>query len=163
VVGYSQTSNGNHAFVWDAAAGMRDLNDLISDPAWVLAYATAINDAGDIVGTGLLNGQPHGFLLTNGLPPETPNQPPVAVASSDVRSGKMPLPVAFSSDGSADPDGKIASYSWDFGDGSGTSTQANPTYTYTAAGSYIAVLTVTDDGGLTATAAVDISVRKSKR
>jgi probable HAF family extracellular repeat protein len=163
VVGYSQTSNGNHAFVWDAAAGMRDLNDLISDPAWVLAYATAINDAGDIVGAGLLNGQPHGFLLTNGLPPETPNQPPVAVASSDVRSGKMPLPVVFSSDGSADPDGTIASYSWDFGDGSGTSTQANPTYTYTAAGSYIAVLTVTDDGGLTATAAVDISVRKSKR
>jgi PKD repeat protein len=75
----------------------------------------------------------------------------------------MPLPVAFSSDGSFDPDGTIVSYSWDFGDGAGTSTQANPSYTYTSAGSYLAVLTVTDDGGLSATASVDITVRKSKR
>jgi len=162
VVGYSQSSNGNHAFIWDASTGMRDLNDLAGDPNWVLVSATAINNAGDIVGTGLLNGQPHGFLLTNGLPPEIPNQPPLAVATSDVSSGKVPLPVTFSSDGSVDPDGAIISYQWDFGDGIGSSTQANPTYTYTAEGSYIAVLTVKDDGGLTATATLDITVRKAK-
>ncbi len=131
--------------------------------SWVFVSASAINDAGDIVGTGLLNGQSHGFLLTNDLPPEIPNQPPVAVATSDVSNGKRPLPVAFNSDGSADPDGAIVAYAWDFGDGIGSSTEANPTYTYTAAGNYIAVLTVTDDGGLTATASVDITVRKAKR
>ena len=128
-----------------------------------MSFATAINYSGDIVGTGLLNGQSHGFLLTDGLPPEVPNEPPLAVATSDVRRGKAPLTVAFSSESSSDPDGFIASYFWDFGDGSGSSTQANPTYTYTSKGNYIAVLTVTDDGGLTASATVDITVRKSKR
>ena len=161
VVGYSQTSSGNHAFIWDAAAGMRDLNEFVTD-AWILVSANAINDAGDIVGMGLLNGQSHGFLLTDVLPPEIPNEPPLAVATADVTRGKAPLPVAFSSAGSVDPDGVIASYSWDFGDSTGSSTEANPTHTYTAAGSYIAVLTVTDDGGLTATATVDITVRKAK-
>jgi probable HAF family extracellular repeat protein len=163
VVGSSQTSSGGHAFVWDAASGMRDLNDLIAAPGWVLVSAVAINNAGDIVGTGLLNGQSHGFLLTNGLPPVIQNEPPAAAATSNVSSGKAPLAVAFGGDGSVDPDGVIASYSWDFGDGSGRSTEANPTYTYTTAGNYIAVLTVTDDGGLSATATLDINVRKSKR
>ena len=163
VVGYSQSSNGNHAFVWEVSAGMRDLNDLISEPDWVLVSATAINYHGDIVGTGLLNGQPHGFLLTDGLPPEIPNEAPIAVATSDVSKGKVPLPVAFSSEGSGDPDGVIISYAWDFGDGLGSSADANPTYTYTTVGSYIAILTVTDDGGLTASATLDITVRKSKK
>ena len=164
VVGYSQTSTGNHAFIWDASAGIRDLNALIGNPDWVLVSAAAINNAGDIVGTGLLNGTSHGFLLTNGLPPETPNEPPVAVATSDVRRGKEPLLVAFSSYGSVDPDGDIASYSWDFGDGTpdSSSSIADPTYTYPTAGNYIAALTVTDNGGLTATATLDITVRKSK-
>ena len=161
VVGYSETSSGNHAFVWDAAAGMRDLNDLIAATGWVLSSAIAINDAGDIVGTGTLDGQPHGFLLTTDLPPVIPNQPPVAVATSDVSSGKAPLPVAFGSDGSVDPDGAIASYSWDFGDGT-ESLEANPGHTYTADGTYLAKLTVTDDGGMTDTVVLEITVRKSK-
>lgn len=163
VVGYSQTSSGNHAFIWDASSGIRDLNDLIGDPDWVLVSAAAINNAGDIVGTGLFNGTSHGFLLTTHLPPETPNKPPLAVATSNVRRGKADLPVAFSGSGSSDPDGAIDLYSWDFGDGTGGSTDPDPTYIYTTAGNYIAVLTVTDDGGLTATATLDITVRKSKR
>jgi len=55
--------------------------------------------------------------------------------------------VNFSSAGSSDSDGTIASYAWNFGDGN-TSIQANPTHTY-AAGNYTATLTVTDNGGLT--------------
>jgi len=161
VVGYSESSSGNHAFVWDTIAGMRDLNDLIVDTGWVLSSAIAINDVGDIVGTGTLDGQAHGFLLTNKLPPDIPNQAPVAVATSDVSSGKVPLPVAFSSEGSVDPDGTIASYSWDFGDGTGSS-EANPGHTYTAVGTYFAELTVTDDGGMTDMMVLEITVRKSK-
>ena len=87
----------------------------------------------------------------------TTNQPPTAVASASPQTGTAPLSVQFSSDGSSDPDGTIATFAWDFGDGS-TASEANPTHTYGAAGSYQAILTVTDDGGAAATAAVDITV-----
>jgi hypothetical protein len=43
---------------------MKDLNDLIDPSAgWVLREARAINDKGAIVGSGLHNGEPRGFLL----------------------------------------------------------------------------------------------------
>jgi probable HAF family extracellular repeat protein len=49
------TAQHTHAFVWDEANGLRDLNSLI-DPAsgWVLERAVALNDGGVIVGTGSL-------------------------------------------------------------------------------------------------------------
>jgi PKD repeat protein len=76
------------------------------------------------------------------------NQKPVAVAGNSAPlSGNAPLTVNFSSAGSSDPDGTIASYSWNFGDGTG-STAANPSHTYTSAGTYTATLTVIDDLGL---------------
>lgn len=70
VVGSSEklvgTTTEDHAFLWNMANGITvDLNDWAS-AGWVLTSATAINDKGDIVGTGYLNGVPHGFLLTNG-------------------------------------------------------------------------------------------------
>lgn len=41
------------------------LDDLVQDSAgWRLGIAVSVNDAGQIVGTGTLNGAPHGFLLT---------------------------------------------------------------------------------------------------
>jgi hypothetical protein len=44
---------------------MKDLNKLIpSGSGWVLEQAFAINNAGQIVGTGTINGKEHGFLLT---------------------------------------------------------------------------------------------------
>jgi len=153
-----------HAFLWDVTGGMADLNDEVpAGSAWILTSATAINDNGDIVGSGLVNGEVHGFLLTSDqVPPPPPpaNEPPVAVASADVTSGKAPLTVAFSSAGSGDPDGAIAAYAWDFGDGSAGVGGPSATHTYTAPGTYNAALTVTDDGGLTATAEVAIKVRK---
>jgi probable HAF family extracellular repeat protein len=57
--------DSNRAFLWENGA-MTDLNDLVAgSPGWVLTDAVAINDQGDIVGTGLLDGQSHGFLLTS--------------------------------------------------------------------------------------------------
>ena len=64
--------------------------------------------------------------------------------------------VAFSSAGSADQDGEITSYHWDFGDGA-TSQEANPTHRYAVPGNYRINLTVTDDGGAAATAQTFIS------
>src|SRR6185369_7116393 len=51
------------------------------------------------------------------LPAGTPNSPPVAAAGATPTSGLAPLTVNFDSSGSYDPDGTIASYSWNFGDG----------------------------------------------
>jgi probable HAF family extracellular repeat protein len=61
----SQTETASHAFIY-RDGGIEDLNDLIpANAGWVLETATAINDAGQIVGTGTLNGLPaQGFVLT---------------------------------------------------------------------------------------------------
>jgi PKD repeat protein len=85
------------------------------------------------------------------------NVAPTAVAGADQTSGAAPLDVTFSSAGSSDTDGTIVSYDWDFGDGTAHSNVDNPTHTYTAAGSFTATLTVTDDKGATGTATVAIT------
>lgn len=59
---------------------------------------------------------------------------------------------------SHDPDGRIVSYHWDFGDGV-TETSSRPflgLHRYLAAGTYIVTLTVTDNGGLTSSASQTI-------
>jgi PKD repeat protein len=85
------------------------------------------------------------------------NQAPVAVASSSSPlSGSAPLAVTFSSAGSYDPDGALASYWWDFGDGT-TSSEANPAHTYVAPGTFAARLVVTDNMGV-ASAPASLSV-----
>jgi probable HAF family extracellular repeat protein len=67
VVGQSQTAAGgfNHAFFYDSAGGMIDLNTQI-DPllGWELLEARDINNAGQITGLGIIGGQRHAFLLT---------------------------------------------------------------------------------------------------
>ncbi len=86
------------------------------------------------------------------------NQWPVAVAGADATMGDVPFTVNFDSTGSADPDGSISSYLWDFGDGS-TSTAANPSHAYTTPGDYVATLTVTDNQGATTSNAVAIAAQ----
>ncbi|MBP1231564.1 PKD repeat protein [Arthrobacter sp. PvP102] len=76
------------------------------------------------------------------------NQPPSAVFTSSA-SG---LTATFDGSASADPDGSLASYSWDFGDGSPSGTGAKPTHTYAAGGTYQVKLTVTDNAGATGSA-----------
>jgi len=52
-------------FIWSQRSGMQDLNTLISAKSgWVLNTVTGINFWGQIVGSGTLKGQAHGFLLT---------------------------------------------------------------------------------------------------
>jgi PKD repeat protein len=66
------------------------------------------------------------------------------------------LSVVFT-DTSTDSDGTIASHLWDFGDNV-TSIEASPNHTYAAAGTYIVVLTVTDNHGATGTESKSITV-----
>ena len=65
VVGDSNTSAGaDHAFLYSNGQ-MQDLNSMVAPSSgWVLQQATAINNAGQIAGTGIINGQLHAFLLT---------------------------------------------------------------------------------------------------
>ena len=86
-----------------------------------------------------------------------PNQPPVARATATPSSGTAPLAVAFDGSTSSDADGSIASYAWTFGDG-GNATGPTANHTYTAAGSYSAKLTVTDNQGATGTTTIAITV-----
>ena len=53
-----------YAALWTARTGWLDLNDLIpEDTGWHLYGANGINDAGFVVGVGLINGETHAFLL----------------------------------------------------------------------------------------------------
>ena len=88
----------------------------------------------------------------------TVNQAPVAVANATRIGTKAPLVVNFSSAGSVDNDGTIASYNWNFGDGTAASSSANPSHTYATPGTYSATLTVTDNEGATDVKAVSINV-----
>ena len=87
--------------------------------------------------------------------------PPVAKASATPANGNAPLAVQFSSTGSSDSSGAIASYLWTFGDG-GSSTNANPSHTY-APGVYVAKLTVTNSYGLSASDRITVTANTALR
>ena len=80
------------------------------------------------------------YNLGSNTPP--PNTAPTAAFTA---TGGQ-LSASFDASASADADGTIASYAWDFGDAS-TGTGATPTHPYAAAGTYDVTLTVTDDDG----------------
>ncbi len=68
VVGTAQPDQSHQgvAFLWQNGV-MVDLNSLIAPSSgWLLQAATDINDRGEIVGYGTINGQTHAFLLTLG-------------------------------------------------------------------------------------------------
>jgi probable HAF family extracellular repeat protein len=78
VVGYAsgyEVSSTAQAFV-TVNGQMTNLNSLIdSNSGWLLKFATGINDAGQIVGYGTLNGNQQAFLLTPTSVPLAPATP----------------------------------------------------------------------------------------
>ena len=77
------------------------------------------------------------------------NLPPTASFEPSHELGPAALQVAFNASGSADPDGTIVQFDWDFGEGS-TATGDSVEHTFNDPGCHNVVLTVTDDGGATA-------------
>jgi hypothetical protein len=61
---YALTVTG-HPFIWTSMTGMYNLNELLlPGSGWVLNSVADINEWGQIVGTGTVNGETHGYLLT---------------------------------------------------------------------------------------------------
>lgn len=87
----------------------------------------------------------------------TGSRPPVAVAAVQPTIGPPASLFTFSGGGSADPDGVIRTYAWDFGDGSGAS-GSDVTHYYRSPGGYRVRLTVTDNAGLTGTTSLCLPV-----
>ncbi|HEA28558.1 MAG TPA: PKD domain-containing protein, partial [Leeuwenhoekiella sp.] len=85
----------------------------------------------------------------------TGNNPPDAIATSDINSGIAPLAVNFTGSNSTDDVG-IESYEWMVND-SIVSTVPDFEYTFVEADNYSVVLTVTDADGLTDTARLTIN------
>jgi probable HAF family extracellular repeat protein len=62
---YNSDFSDLHAFVWPSSTSQGiDLNTVIpSDSGWELLWATDVNNRGEIVGTGFLNGVWHAYVL----------------------------------------------------------------------------------------------------
>jgi len=138
----------SYDYTWDFGDGGADTNPYAAHtyavPGTYWASISVSDDAG---------GSASQFLpITVTGPPG--NLPPQVSASASVVPGS--LTVSFFASAS-DSDGFITSFAWDFGDGGGSNAQ-NPSHTYGAPGSYVASVTVTDDGGATATASVAVQV-----
>jgi MYXO-CTERM domain-containing protein len=65
--------------------------------------------------------------------------------------------VVFDGSGSSDADGTITLYEWDLGDG-GTMTGMGGSHVYAAAGTYVVILTVTDNGGATSVDVTSVTI-----
>ncbi len=87
------------------------------------------------------------------MPPATGNFAPTAAFTPTCSL----LSCSFNAAASADTDGTIASYSWDFGDGA-SGTGQSPSHNYAVDGTYQVTLTVTDDDGATAVATAPVTV-----
>ena len=101
------------------------------------------------------------LVLCLGLPGclfPTSNRPPVISFDVLPREGYVSLAVAFDASESFDPEGKVLTIQWDFGDGE-TATGATVTHSYRSVGSYQAHVTVIDPEGNVASDVVSIDVR----
>lgn len=98
------------------------------------------------------------YALGQGKPA---NQAPQAALTLEAAE----LVVSADASGSQDPDGKIASYKWSWGDGTAeeTTTAATAKHAYAAAGTYTVRVTVTDDGGQSAQTEQSVTVKVAEK
>ncbi len=84
------------------------------------------------------------------------DEAPTAAASGPY-FGDEGTAINFDGTGSSSPDGDALTYAWNFGDGS-SGTGATPTHSYCDNGVYTVTLTITECGGLSATATTTATV-----
>ncbi|MGH9759957.1 MAG: PKD domain-containing protein, partial [Blastocatellia bacterium] len=151
----SAVHSDSHSLIADPHLDSTNLYKPLSGSPAIDAGTTVAEVPVDYAGTTRPQGRGYdvgAFEIVQG----STNRPPTVSINASVTTGTAPLTVNFVSNAS-DPDGTVVGYRWTFGDGA-TSTTASPSHVYTAAGTYSATLTVTDNGGLTASASVTITV-----
>lgn len=119
-------------------------DELDGSVAEVLAYDRALSDA-ELAAI-------QAALVEAYVPPPDANRPPTA----DFTWSCADLACSFA-DASADPDGSVVAWRWDFGDGT-TATGPGPSHAFPGSGTWTVRLEVTDDGGATAAAVHDVTV-----
>jgi len=88
---------------------------------------------------------------------QPPNKPPFARFTFSPKEPKIGETVTFDGSASHDPDGKIISYLWDFGDGE-TAQGVTTTHAFKKEGEFDVILQVTDDRGATTMLAKTVRV-----
>ena len=86
-----------------------------------------------------------------------PNQPPTASFTATPAGGPPPLTVTFDASASADSDGSISSYQWDFGGGA-TGAGRTVEHSFSQSAAHTVSLTVTDNRGGTASTSREVLV-----
>ncbi len=87
--------------------------------------------------------------------PVSPNKAPTASFTVTC----VGLNCAADGSGSSDPDGKVVSHQWTFGDGSAAAGAKPGTHTYVTAGTYMITLSVFDDLGASASTSKSVTVQ----
>jgi PKD domain/Metallo-peptidase family M12 len=158
----------------DAWVGLRDANgNLLANinptDALNATFSVVLPAAGtytlSVQGTGkgdpLATGYSHygslGQYAISGSYVAPGNQAPKSVIVASTLRGTAPLSVSFSGIGSSDVDGSLVAYDWSFSDAAASS-GTTAARAYSTPGSYTAQLRVTDNGGLSATSSVTVTV-----
>jgi PKD repeat protein len=135
----AMTSGELVAHDWDAAAGLP-----------VAGTATTVSGPA-------IDGQDwraRGAVVVAGAGTELPNTPPTAAFTPSCAQATC----QFDASASADTDGTIVSYTWNFGDDSSPGTGVTANHVYAASGTFTVTLTVTDDRGATTSVSQDVTV-----
>ncbi len=118
-----------------------------ASPATVTSAILASATANKVTSPG--TGSPNRLLYTLDFG-AAGGTPPNLLPTASFTNSCTALTCTFNGSASADTDGSISSYRWNFGDGT-SATGATPSKTYSAGGTYSVTLTVTDNSGATGT------------
>lgn len=139
----------------DIAAAQSIAAPLPSDISGVLGVTSGTKTV------GLLKNTPQQPVVPSVTPPPASTAPPAPAPNQSptakISASSSDFVATLSGADSSDPDGKIASFAWDFGDGtSGSGAQIQ--HVYEKGGTYTVKLTVTDDRGAKHTATYSLTI-----